>query len=57
MADYIPAPDADFDAWQKVLIKFIQDNQTALGVSDAALAGLVAEQGNWTGAFATHQAT
>ena len=54
--DYIPAPDADFDNWQaNTLIPYIAANKVALGVSDATVTALTAEQTTGTAAYSAHQ--
>ena len=58
MPDYVPAPDPAFDNWQGVtLLPYITANRAALGVSTGTLTDLTAAQTDWTGKYATHQAT
>ena len=46
-ADYIPRPDADFDAWAASFMDYAAKHQAALGLRDATLEELHLLQKNW----------
>ncbi|MFO0376588.1 MAG: hypothetical protein ACK51N_06025, partial [bacterium] len=56
MADYIPGPDASFQAWQSNFVTYANANLTALGLTAADLAPVTAAQGTWATAFPAHVA-
>lgn len=56
MADYIPGPDANFQAWQANFVNFANANLAALGLTAADLAPVTAAQTTWTTAFPAHVA-
>jgi len=45
--DYIPRPDADFDAWAASFMDYAAKHQAALGLRDATLEELHQLQKNW----------
>ena len=57
MPDFVPAPDADFDHWQTILLTFVAGNHAALGVSSGEGTALTTAQTAWMATYATHQAT
>ena len=57
MADYIPAPDGDFDAWQANFIAYASANAAALGLDPLVdIPPLTAAQGTWTTDYAANTA-
>lgn len=54
MADYIPAPDAEFNAWQVNFVTYANANLAALGLVAADMATITAAQTTWTSAFPAH---
>lgn len=57
MADYIPAPDAEFNAWQENFMAYATANAAALGLDPVAdVAPLTAAQTTWTGDYPGHVA-
>lgn len=56
MADYIPGPDANFQAWQSNFVTYANANLAALGLVAADMAPVTAAQGVWTTAFPAHVA-
>ena len=51
MADYIPGPDANFQAWQANFVTYASANAAALGLTPADLTPLTAAQSGWATAF------
>jgi hypothetical protein len=45
--DYIPASDAEFDAWQKNLVDYVVANAAALGVPAADVTAIQGFNGSW----------
>jgi hypothetical protein len=45
--DYIPASDADFDAWQQNLVNYVVANAAALGVPPAEVTSIQGFNGSW----------
>ena len=45
--DYIPASDAEFDAWQQNLVNYVVANAAALGVSPAEVTSIQGFNGSW----------
>lgn len=45
--DYIPASDADFDAWQQNLVNYVVANAAALGVPPADVTSIQGFNGSW----------
>jgi len=45
--DYIPASDADFDAWQQNLVNYVVANAAALGVPPADVTSIQGFNGTW----------
>ena len=45
--DYIPASDADFDAWQQNLVNYVVANAAALGVTPADVTSIQGFNGSW----------
>jgi hypothetical protein len=56
MADYIPGPDASFQAWQNQFVSYANANLNALGLVAADMAPVTAAQANWATAFPAHVA-
>jgi hypothetical protein len=56
MADYIPAADATFQAWQANFLSYASANAAALGLTPADLTPLTAAQTGWATAFPAHLA-
>mgnify|MGYP001289246088 FL=1 len=56
MADYIPGPDASFQAWQSNFVTYANANLAALGLTAADMTPITAAQGVWTTAFPAHVA-
>jgi hypothetical protein len=56
MADYIPGPDASFQAWQSNFVTYANANLVALGLVAADMAPITAAQTGWTTAFPAHVA-
>ena len=54
MADYIPGPDASFQAWQSNFVAYASANAAALGLTPADLTPLTAAQSGWATAFPAH---
>ena len=54
MADYIPGPDANFQAWQSNFVTYANANLAALGLTAADLAPITAAQTTWATAFPAH---
>ncbi len=56
MADYIPGPDANFQAWQANFVTYANANLAALGLVAADMTPITSAQGVWTTAFPAHVA-
>ncbi|MBS0190163.1 MAG: hypothetical protein U0573_01415 [Phycisphaerales bacterium] len=56
MADYIPGPDANFQAWQSNFVTYANANLAALGLVAADMAPITAAQTTWNTAFPAHVA-
>lgn len=56
MADYIPGPDANFQAWQSNFVTYANANLAALGLVAADMTPVTATQTGWTTAFPAHVA-
>ncbi|MBL0870350.1 MAG: hypothetical protein IBJ18_07235 [Phycisphaerales bacterium] len=56
MADYIPGPDANFQAWQSNFVTYANANLAALGLTAADMAPVTAAQSTWATAFPAHVA-
>lgn len=54
MADYIPGPDASFQAWQANFVTYANANLAALGLTAADMAPILAAQSAWATAFPAH---
>lgn len=54
MADYIPGPDANFNAWQTNFVAYANANLAALGLVAADLVPVTGAQTNWLLAFPAH---
>ena len=55
MADYIPAPDGDFDTWQTNFLAYATANAAALGLDPLVdIPPLTTAQGTWTTDFAAN---
>lgn len=48
MADYIPAPDAEFHAWQANFVSYANANLVALGLVAGDLTPVTTAQTGWT---------
>ena len=51
MADYIPGPDANFQAWQSNFVIYANANLVALGPTAFDMASITAAQTGWATAF------
>lgn len=56
MADYIPGPDASFQAWQSNFVTYANANLAALGLTAADMTPITAAQTTWATAFPAHVA-
>lgn len=56
MADYIPGPDGNFQAWQANFVTYANANLAALGLVAADMTPVTAAQATWTTAFPAHVA-
>lgn len=56
MADYIPGPDANFNAWQSNFVTYANANLAALGLVAADMVPVTAAQTAWASAFPAHVA-
>jgi hypothetical protein len=56
MADYIPGPDASFQAWQNQFVTYANANLAALGLVAADMTPVTAAQATWSTAFPAHVA-
>lgn len=56
MPDYIPASDAEFNAWQANFITYANANQAALGLVAADLANVILAQLSWMPSLTAHVA-
>ncbi|MBL8880099.1 MAG: hypothetical protein JNG88_13355 [Phycisphaerales bacterium] len=56
MADYIPGPDANFQAWQSNFVTYANANLAALGLTAADMAPITSAQSGWATAFPAHVA-
>ena len=56
MPDYIPASDAEFNAWQANFVTYANANLAALGLVAADLTPIVTAQPVWTGSLTAHVA-
>lgn len=54
MADYIPGPDADYQAWVANFVTYANANLAALGLVAADMTPITTAQGSFTTAFAGH---
>lgn len=54
MADYIPGPDASFQAWQANFVTYANANLAALGLVAADMAPITAAQTPWSTGFTAH---
>jgi hypothetical protein len=54
MADYIPAPDADFHAWQQNFVSYASGNLGALGLVAGDLTPVTTAQSTWGTAYPAH---
>jgi hypothetical protein len=54
MADYIPGPDASFQAWQDNFVTYANANLVALGLTAPDMAPITAAQTDWAAAFPAH---
>jgi len=54
MADYIPGPDANFQAWQSNFVVYANANLVALGLTAPDMAPITAAQTGWATAFPAH---
>jgi len=55
-ADYIPGPDASFQAWQSNFVTYANANLAVLGLVAADMAPVIVAQTGWTTAFPAHVA-
>lgn len=56
MADYIPGPDASFQAWQSNFVTYANANLAALGLVAADMVPITTNQTLWATAFPAHVA-
>jgi len=56
MADYIPGPDANFQAWQSNFVIYANANLVALELTAPDMAPVTAAQTGWATAFPAHVA-
>jgi hypothetical protein len=56
MADYIPGPDANFQAWQSNFVTYANANLAALGLTAADMTPITAAQSPWVNGFTAHVA-
>lgn len=54
MADYIPGPDASFQAWQSNFVTYANANLAALGLVAADMTPVTTAQTGWATAFPAH---
>ena len=54
MADYIPGPDASFQAWQSNFVTYANANLVALGLVAADMVPITTAQTSWATAFPAH---
>ena len=54
MADCIPGPDANFQAWQSNFVVYANANLVALGLTAPDMAPVTAAQTGWATAFPAH---
>ncbi len=54
MADYIPAPDAEFNAWQSNFVTYANANLAGLGLVAGDMTPITAAQTTWASAFPAH---
>jgi len=54
MADYIPGPDASFQAWQSNFVVYANANLAALGLTAPDMTPVTAAQTGWNTAFPAH---
>jgi len=54
MADYLPGPDADYQAWAINFVTYANANLAALGIVAADMTPVVGAQTNFNAAFAAH---
>ena len=54
MADYIPGPDASFQAWQSNFVTYANANLAALGLVAADMTPITAAQSPWVNGFTAH---
>ena len=52
MADYIPAPDAEFHAWQQNFVTCANANLAALGLVASDMTPVTNAQSTWASAYA-----
>jgi hypothetical protein len=56
MADYMPGPDASFQAWQSNFVTYANANLAALGLTAADMATITSAQSGWATTFPAHVA-
>lgn len=54
MADYIPAPDAEFNAWQTNFVTYANANLAALGLVAGDMTPITAAQTTWASTYPAH---
>jgi hypothetical protein len=54
MADYLPGPDADYQAWVSNFVTYANANLAALGLTAADLTPITTAQTAWNTGFAAH---
>ncbi len=54
MPDYIPAPDAEFNAWQANFVSYANANLAAIGLVAGDMTLITTAQTTWAAAFPAH---
>ncbi len=54
MLDYIPAPDAEFNAWQQNFVTYASANLAGLGLVAGDMTPITAAQTTWASAYPAH---
>lgn len=54
MPDYIPAPDAEFNAWQQNFVTYASANLAGLGLVAGDMTPITAAQTTWASAYPAH---
>lgn len=54
MPDYIPAPDAEFNAWQTNFVAYANANLAGLGLVAGDMTPITAAQTTWASTYPAH---